>query len=214
MTVTISAALLRTGELAADLGARAAMSLDRRILEVDEDTEAYGRGHIPGALAVHWKHDLQDPVRRDFIGPEAFAALMDRLGIDNDTQVVLYGGNSNWFAAYTHWYFRYYGHRAVRARRWPQDLGAGGPTLTTEVPEVASGMGYRVGGPVEEIRALRGQVQEAIGNGGARPWSTSAPRPSSAASSWPRPTWRWSSATTRAGSWPRATSCDEAPPAR
>jgi thiosulfate/3-mercaptopyruvate sulfurtransferase len=167
MTVTTSAALLRTDELAADLGAWAAMSLDRRILEVDEDTEAYGRGHIPGALAVHWKHDLQDPVRRDFIGPEAFAALMDRLGIGNDTQVVLYGGNSNWFAAYAYWYFRYYGHRAVRLldggrRTWELE----GRPLTTEVPEVASGPGYRVGGPAEEIRALRGQVQEAIGNGG------------------------------------------------
>ena len=167
MTVTTSAALLRTDELAADLGAWAAMSLDRRILEVDEDTEAYGRGHIPGAPAVHWKHDLQDPVRRDFIGPDAFAALMDRLGIGNDTQVVLYGGNSNWFAAYAYWYFRYYGHRAVRLldggrRTWELE----GRPLTTEVPEVASGLGYRVGGPVEEIRALRGQVQEAIGNGG------------------------------------------------
>jgi thiosulfate/3-mercaptopyruvate sulfurtransferase len=168
MTITTSAALLRTGELAADLGAWAAMSLDRRILEVDEDTEAYGRGHIPGALAVHWRHDLQDPVRRDFIGPEAFAALMDRLGIENDTQVVLYGGNSNWFAAYAYWYFRYYGHQAVRLldggrRTWELE----GRPLTTDVPEVASGLGYRVGGPVEEIRALRGQVQEAVGNGGA-----------------------------------------------
>ena len=97
----------------ADLGAWAG-SPDRRILEVDEDTDAYGRGHLPGALAVHWRDDLQDPVRRDFIGREAFAALMDRLGVGNDTQVVLYGGNSNWFAAYAYWYFRFYGHRAVR----------------------------------------------------------------------------------------------------
>ncbi len=56
-----------------------------RLLDVDEDTEAYGRGHIPGAAGVHWKLDLQDPLRRDFIGPDAFAALMDRLGIGNDT---------------------------------------------------------------------------------------------------------------------------------
>ena len=166
MTITTGAVLLRSGELAADLGAWAAMSLDRRILEVDEDTEAYGRGHIPGALAVHWKHDLQDPVRRDFIGPEAFAALMDRLGIDNHTEVVVYGGNSNWFAAYAYWYFRYYGHRTVRLldggrRTWELE----GHPLTTEVPEVASGHGYRTGGPVEEIRALRAQVQEDLGNG-------------------------------------------------
>jgi thiosulfate/3-mercaptopyruvate sulfurtransferase len=164
MTITTSAALLRSGELAADLAAWAGPG--RRLLEVDEDTEAYGRGHIPGALAVHWRHDLQDPVRRDFIGPEAFAALMDRLGIDHDTEVVLYGGNSNWFAAYAYWYFRYYGHQAVRLldggrRTWELE----GRPLTTEVPEVAPGQGYRTGEPVTEIRALRTQVQEALENG-------------------------------------------------
>jgi thiosulfate/3-mercaptopyruvate sulfurtransferase len=133
---------------------------------VDEDTDAYARGHLPGALAVHWRDDLQDPVRRDFIGPEAFAALMDRLGVGNDTQVVLYGGNSNWFAAYAYWYFRFYGHRAVRLldggrKTWELE----GRPLTTDVPEPAPGHGYRVGGPAEEIRALRAQVLEAAGSG-------------------------------------------------
>src|SRR3989442_5652080 len=87
---------------------------DLRILDVDEDTEAYGRGHLPTAAGIHWKEDLQDPLRRDFVGPEAFAALMDRLGIRNDTLVVLYGGNNNWFAAYAYWYFKYYGHEMAR----------------------------------------------------------------------------------------------------
>ena len=167
MTTTTSMALLRTDELAADLDAFAATSTDRRILEVDEDTEAYGRGHIPGAVAVHWQHDLQDPVRRDFIGPQAFAALMDRLGIGNDTRVVLYGGNSNWFAAYAYWYFTYYGHRAVRLldggrKAWELE----GRPLTTEIPEVAPSTGYRPAGPATEIRALRAQVLDAVGNGG------------------------------------------------
>ena len=102
MPTTATEVLLSTEEVAARLG-----DPSLRILEVDEDTEAYGRGHLPGALAVHWKRDLQDPIRRDFIGPEAFAALMDRLAIGGDTQVILYGGNSNWFAAYAYWYFRY-----------------------------------------------------------------------------------------------------------
>ena len=97
MPTTATGVLLSTEEVAARLGGPSL-----RILEVDEDTEAYGRGHLPGALAVHWKRDLQDPIRRDFIGPEAFAALMDRLGIGGDTQVILYGGNSNWFAAYAY----------------------------------------------------------------------------------------------------------------
>src|SRR5262245_2580409 len=62
-----------------------------RIVEVDEDTDAYRRGHVPNAVAVNWTSDLQDPVRRDFVSPEAFAALQDRLGITNSTTVLLYG---------------------------------------------------------------------------------------------------------------------------
>jgi len=165
---TTGKVLLSTEELAADLGAETTRSPGRRILEVDEDTEAYGRGHLRGALAVHWRHDLQDRVRRDFIGPEAFAALMDRLGIDNDTEVVLYGGNSNWFAAYAYWYFKFYGHQAVRLldggrKTWELE----GRPLTTEVPPLTPTRGYRVDGQAEEIRALRGQVEQALGRPGA-----------------------------------------------
>ena len=167
-TTTTGKVLLSTEELAADLGAETTRSPGRRILEVDEDTEAYGRGHLRGALAVHWRHDLQDRVRRDFIGPEAFAALMDRLGIDNDTEVVLYGGNSNWFAAYAYWYFKFYGHQAVRLldggrKTWELE----GRPLTTEVPPLTPTRGYRVDGQAEEIRALRGQVEQALGRPGA-----------------------------------------------
>jgi thiosulfate/3-mercaptopyruvate sulfurtransferase len=167
-TTTRNEALLSAEELAADLGAGTTRFPGRRILEVDEDTEAYGRGHLRGALAVHWRHDLQDPVRRDFIGPEAFAALMDRLGIDNDTEVVLYGGNSNWFAAYAYWYLTFYGHQAVRLldggrKTWELE----GRPLTTEVPPVTPTRGYRVDGQAEEIRALRGQVEQALGRPGA-----------------------------------------------
>ncbi|HEV2873073.1 MAG TPA: rhodanese-like domain-containing protein, partial [Actinomycetota bacterium] len=68
-----------------------------RVVEVDEDTDAYSRGHIRGAVAVNWNTDLQDPLRRDFIAPEQFAKLQDTLGITPDTQVILYGGNNNWF---------------------------------------------------------------------------------------------------------------------
>ena len=167
-TTTTGKVLLSTEELAADLGAETTRSPGRRILEVDEDTEAYGRGHLRGALAVHWRHDLQDRVRRDFIGPEAFAALMDRLGIDNDTEVVLYGGNSNWFAAYAYWYLKFYGHQAVRLldggrKTWELE----GRPLTTEVPPLTPTRGYRVDGQAEEIRALRGQVEQALGRPGA-----------------------------------------------
>ena len=161
MPTTATEVLLSTEEVAARLG-----DPSLRILEVDEDTEAYGRGHLPGALAVHWKRDLQDPIRRDFIGPEAFAALMDRLGIGDDTQVILYGGNSNWFAAYAYWYFRYYGHLPIQLldggrRSWELE----GRPLTTEVPRTTPTRGYRVKSQSDTIRALRGRVEQAIAAG-------------------------------------------------
>src|SRR4026207_998706 len=109
MAITTKEALTSTDEVAGRLGDPAL-----RILEVDEDTGAYARGHIEGSIGVHWKDDLQAPLRRDFIGPEAFGALMDRLGVGNDAEVILYGGTNNWFAAYAYWDFRYYGHATGR----------------------------------------------------------------------------------------------------
>ena len=75
------------------------------LVEVDEDTSAYDKGHIPGAVRIDWKADLQDPVRRDFVGKAQFEALLSAKGISNDDTVILYGGNNNWFAAYAYWYF-------------------------------------------------------------------------------------------------------------
>src|SRR5580693_4913411 len=85
------------------------------IVEVDEDTSAYDKGHIPGAVKIDWKKDLQDPVRRDFVDKTGFEALLSERGISNDDTVLLYGGNNNWFAAYAYWYFRLYGHDEVLA---------------------------------------------------------------------------------------------------
>ena len=76
------------------------------LVEVDEDTEAYDKGHIPGAVKLDWKKDLQDGVRHDFVGQEALEALLSRKGIANDHTIVLYGGNNNWFAAYAYWDFK------------------------------------------------------------------------------------------------------------
>jgi thiosulfate/3-mercaptopyruvate sulfurtransferase len=83
------------------------------IVEVDEDTSAYDKGHIPSAIKIDWKKDLQDPVRRDFVDKTGFENLLSERGISNDDTVVLYGGNNNWFAAYAYWYFRLYGHDQV-----------------------------------------------------------------------------------------------------
>ena len=83
-------------------------------VEVDEDTSAYDTGHIPGAVKLDWRKDLQDQVRRDFVNQEQFEALLSARGIGNDDTVVLYGGNNNWFAAYAYWYFKLYGHGDVK----------------------------------------------------------------------------------------------------
>ena len=158
MAITMKGVLASTDEVAAR-GADSGVA----VLEVDEDTEAFGRGHIPGALGIHWKKDLQDPLRRDFIGPEAFAALMDRLGIKRDTEVILYGGNNNWFAAYAYWYFRYYGHGNVRLmdggrKKWELE----NRPLTTDETHPTPTSGYKAAPPQSSIRALRGFVETEV----------------------------------------------------
>ena len=105
-------------------------------VEVDEDTAAYDTGHIPGAVKINWKTELQDPVRRDFVDKAGFEKLLSAKGIGNDDTVVLYGGNNNWFAAYAYWYFKLYGHTDVKLidggrKKWELD----GRTLVTEVPD-------------------------------------------------------------------------------
>jgi len=78
------------------------------IVEVDEDTTLYDQGHIENAIRFHWRDDLQDGVIRDLISKEKFEALLSKSGISNDTTVILYGGNNNWFATYALWYFKVY----------------------------------------------------------------------------------------------------------
>jgi len=95
-------------------------------VEVDEDTSAYDGGHLPGAVRIDWKTELQDPVRRDFVDRAGFEKLLSAKGIGNSDQVVLYGGNNNWFAAYAYWYFKLYGHDAVKLldggrKKWELD---------------------------------------------------------------------------------------------
>ncbi|MGA8850926.1 MAG: rhodanese-like domain-containing protein, partial [Aeromicrobium sp.] len=84
------------------------------LIEVDEDTEAYDKGHIPGAIKLDWKTDLQDGVRHDFISKDRLEALLSAKGVGNDDTIVFYGGNNNWFAAYAYWYLAYYGHTNLR----------------------------------------------------------------------------------------------------
>src|SRR5512144_1159109 len=84
------------------------------LVEVDEDVSAYDKGHIRGAVKLDWKKDLQDPVRRDFVGKERVEQLLSERGAANVSKVVLYGVNNIWFAAYSYWYFKRYWQEYVR----------------------------------------------------------------------------------------------------
>lgn len=131
-------------------------------VEVDEDTSAYDTGHIPGAVKLDWKKDLQDPVRRDFVNAEQFGALLSERGIGNDNTVILYGGNNNWFAAYAYWYFKLYGHQDVKLldggrKKWELD---GRPLSTDTVTLPATT--YAAAAPNNAIRAFRDEVVDAI----------------------------------------------------
>ena len=133
------------------------------IVEVDEDTALYAQGHIENALTFNWREDLQDGLRRDIISKEGFEALLSKSGISNDTTVILYGGNNNWFAAYAYWYFKLYGHQDVRLldggrKRWELDARP----FVTAVP-TRTATRYVAKNQDLSLRAFRDEVIAAIG---------------------------------------------------
>jgi thiosulfate/3-mercaptopyruvate sulfurtransferase len=133
-----------------------------RIVEVDENPDLYREAHIPGAIGFDWKADLQDPVRRDFLGPEDFGRLFGSRGISGEHTVVLYGDRNNWFAAYTYWYLKYYGHERVKLLNGPREkwISDGRPT-SVEAPDYAPSAFVAKPGD-EAIRARRDEVLAAI----------------------------------------------------
>ncbi len=133
------------------------------LVEVDEDTTAYDKGHIRGAIKLDWTTDLQDQVRRDFVDKAAFEALLSAKGVGNDQTVVLYGGNNNWFAAYAFWYFKLYGHQDVKLldggrKKW--ELDSRELTDETVTREATS---YTAQEQDTSIRAFRDEAVAAIG---------------------------------------------------
>ncbi len=133
-----------------------------RIVEVDENPDLYAEAHIPGAIGFDWKEDLQDPVRRDFLDAEAFEELMGSRGISNDHTVILYGDRNNWFAAYTYWYFRYYGHDRVKLVNGPREKWiAEGRETTPDLPSHPPATFTTRAGD-DSIRAYRDQVKDAL----------------------------------------------------
>jgi thiosulfate/3-mercaptopyruvate sulfurtransferase len=133
-----------------------------RIVEVDENPALYQEAHIPGAIGLDWRKDLQDQVRRDFLGPKDFGDLFGSRGISNDHTIVLYGDRNNWFAAYTYWYLKYYGHDDVKLMNGPREkwISEGRPT-STDVPAYDAAK-FDVSTEREEIRAMRDRVAEAL----------------------------------------------------
>jgi thiosulfate/3-mercaptopyruvate sulfurtransferase len=133
-----------------------------RIVEVDENPALYAEGHIPGAIGFDWKKDLQDQVKRDFLGPAEFGELFGSRGISNDHTVVLYGDRNNWFAAYTYWYLKYYGHDNVRLVNGPREkwISEGRPT-STDVPSYEAQQFTATAGD-DAIRARRDEVHDAL----------------------------------------------------
>jgi thiosulfate/3-mercaptopyruvate sulfurtransferase len=147
----------------------AAMAGDDRfvIVEVDEDPTAYEGGHIPGAIAWHWRDDLHASPRRDFIEQGALTALLRRSGVGPATTVVLYGGNNNWFATYAYWLLRYLGFDRVKLidggrKKWELE----DRELSTEVPARAPADPGPLGPVRHDIRAFRDDVLGHIGNPG------------------------------------------------
>jgi thiosulfate/3-mercaptopyruvate sulfurtransferase len=133
------------------------------VVEVDEDTSAYDKGHIRGAIKLDWTTELQDQVRRDFVNKQEFEKLLSGKGVANDQTVVLYGGNNNWFAAYAYWYFKLYGHQDVKLldggrKKWELESRQ----LTEELPEREK-TSYTAQEQDLSIRAFRDEVVEAIG---------------------------------------------------
>jgi len=133
------------------------------LVEVDEDTSAYDRSHIRGAIKLDWTTDLQDQVRRDFVNKAQFEALLSDKGVSTDSTVVLYGGNNNWFAAYAYWYFKLYGHQDVKLldggrKKWELDARE-----LSDEPVKLEATSYTAQEQDLTIRAFRDEVVASIG---------------------------------------------------
>ena len=138
-----------------------------RVVEVDVDPSAYEKGHIEGAVGWNWKKHLQDQINRDIASKEALANLLGQSGITPDTNIVLYGDNNNWFAAYAYWALKYYGHDKVQLVdggrvKWEKE----GRAYSTDVPDYPATSYKFHGSPKEDIRAYRDHVLSKVGKAG------------------------------------------------
>jgi thiosulfate/3-mercaptopyruvate sulfurtransferase len=133
-----------------------------RVVEVDVDTTAYEQGHVPGALSWNWTTELCDTVVRDIVPAAKLETLLGKAGIDNNTTIVLYGDNNNWFAAWAFWQLKIYGHKDVRImdggrKKWLAETR----DLSTETPSFAT-KSYKTQAPDHSLRAFLPEVQQAL----------------------------------------------------
>jgi thiosulfate/3-mercaptopyruvate sulfurtransferase len=136
-----------------------------RLVEVDVDTTAYDQGHIPGGVGWNWQTQLQDNIRRDLIDKSTLEKLLGASGISNDTTILLYGDNNNWFAAYAFWQLKYYGHKDVRLinggrKKWLEEKRP----LTKDAANVTPAT-YRVSRLDESLRAKKEDVFAVLQSG-------------------------------------------------
>jgi thiosulfate/3-mercaptopyruvate sulfurtransferase len=138
-----------------------------RVVEVDEDTTAYQKGHIPGAIGWNWTTDLHQPIGREYVNQEGLSDLLSRAGVGPDTTVVLYGGNNNWFAAYAYWLLKYLGFDRVKLlnggrKKWELESRE----LTQDVPQYPR-TDFRITASTRsDIRAFRDYVLQRVYEGG------------------------------------------------
>ena len=136
-----------------------------RIIEVDEDTQAYEKGHIQGAIAWNWFKDLHDPLKREYVDQAGLSRLLQNAGVDEGTTVILYGGNNNWFASYGYWLVKFLGFdnaKLLNGGRQKWELES--RELTQEPPQVQKKTSFQIAGEVKDgIRALRDSVLSKIG---------------------------------------------------
>jgi thiosulfate/3-mercaptopyruvate sulfurtransferase len=137
------------------------------IVEVDEDTSAYEKGHVPNAISINWETELHDLPRRDFISADQLGTLLGQKGISNDQTIILYSGNNNWFAAYAYWLFKYRGVDNVKLlnggrKKWELESR----TLDQEQPSRPPAT-YQVGSEHPEFRIFRDEVLQRVSRDGA-----------------------------------------------
>ncbi len=133
-----------------------------RIVEVDENPALYADAHIPGAIGFDWKKALKVQVKRDCLGPEAFGELLGSRGISDEHTIVLYGDRNNWFAAYTYWYLKYYGHEDVKLLNGPREKWIAEDRATTKDAPSFEPQSFIAQEGDPAIRAKRDEVMAAL----------------------------------------------------